>query len=179
MSTRPLAGYEYTRLADWSTPSYGITAFGIATPQGAVPTNGLATFNGVISGWADTFVADQADYALTSVAGTIRLDFDFGAGALSGQIHPELSSPRNSSPDYHFDLGPYAFSNTVYSAGSTTFSGQFDTATAGANSFDGQFTGPGAEELMGKWVLPFIWSDPGNGDDQVHSASGVFIGRKD
>jgi hypothetical protein len=172
-------GYRYTALADWSTPDWGITAFGIPTPQGAVPTMGAATFDGMIRGSSDTMLADQDPWSTTSVSGSITLAFDFAAGKLTGEIHPQMSAPHYDYQTwYSYDLGTYGFSNTIFSVGSTTFSGQFDSKSAGDNAFNGQFTGPHAEELMGQWRLPFLWSDPGAGDNQVHSAWGVFIGKK-
>jgi hypothetical protein len=72
-------------------------------------------------------------------------------------------------------LGPFAFSDTVYSTGSTSFSGRFDTDVAGLNSFSGLFTGPNAEELMGNFALPY--RSPV--DNQTYQAAGAFVGKKD
>lgn len=179
MATNQSAAYKYTRLADWSTADYGITAFGIPTAANAMPVTGSATFDGIISGWSDAFISDQAPYALSRMNGSIQLSFDFGAGSLSGEIHPEMWSPHNDNTSFYtYDLGTIAFSNTVYSSGSPSFSGEFATNAADGSSFSGQFTGPNAEELMGEWALPFVWSDSGEGDGQVHWGAGVFIGKR-
>jgi hypothetical protein len=44
----------------------------------------------------------------------------------------------------------------------------------GPNFFLGQFTGPNAQETIGAWALPFIYSD----DGQVHQAMGAWIAKK-
>jgi hypothetical protein len=71
-----------------------------------------------------------------------------------------------------FNLGTYAFENTVFSAGSTTYSGKFDTGAAGQNYFFGEFTGPNAEETIGAWAMPFNYS----GDH--HQAFGGWIAKQ-
>jgi len=72
-----------------------------------------------------------------------------------------------------YRLGTYTFKDTVYSRGSTTFSGRFDTpdfaGVASLSRFEGLFTGPGAAELMARWEAP---SPFGN-------MVGVLIGKKD
>ena len=125
------------------------------------PTTGSATYDGVIQGYSDTW--DNGPFPWPNpVRGTIALSFDFGAGSLSGTIHPILYVLDGSSPSSE-DLGETNFKDTVFSPGATHFSGTFDTNLAGPNSFSGQFTGPNAKELMGAWTLPFVWSrDDGN-----------------
>jgi hypothetical protein len=64
--------------------------------------------------------------------------------------------------------------NTVYGSGSTTFSGQLANAGFAQNgTFDGQFTGPIAQELMARWSAPFI--DPAT--SQQSTMFGVWVGR--
>ena len=53
-----------------------------------------------------------------------------------------------------YNLPMMHFTNTVYSTGSTTFSGKFDGTPSGANSFSGLFTGPAAQELIGNFTFP-------------------------
>jgi len=171
-------GYTYSRIGAFrqTNPSVdGLTAFGIQTPALGVPTNGTATFTGPIEGTTDA----QVTGGFASVSGTVQLAFDFGAGTLAGSMHPTVAW-SGAWDGGSQDLGTYAFKNTVFSPGSTTFAGQFDTTVGGNNSFDGRFTGPAANELIGKWTVPFIWSsDPGaGGDGLVHSATGVMIGKQ-
>ena len=78
-------------------------------------------------------------------------------------------------------LGTFNFKDTVFAAGSTSYSGKFDTQTAGDNFFLGQFTGPNAEETIGAWALPFVL-DVGSStvaaDGKAHQAFGAWIGKK-
>ena len=78
-------------------------------------------------------------------------------------------------------LGKFDFTNTVYSAGSATYSGKFNTSVSGQNYFLGQFTGPHAEETIGAWALPFIF-DKGSAtmtaDGKAHQAFGAWIAKK-
>ncbi len=103
------------------------------------------------------------------IEGTASLLFNFGAGQLSGHFDPVyfyLGGMGKSSP-----LGQYGFVNTVYSAGSTTFSGQLSNpSVTGVGSFDGMFTGPNAQELMSSWSAPY--HDPITNQDFRCSASG-------
>jgi hypothetical protein len=169
--------YEYSNLASWwvSTSDYRMTlqsgnvAFGTATPAGAVPVSGSATFGGLIAGKTNvTAPSGWGDIPNAPVAGNVSLTFDFGRGLLTGEIRPWVSC----------DCDPIglpsalAFKNTVFGSGSTTFSGQFDTSVAGANTFNGLFTGPAAEELIGQWAFPFIF----NG--KPAAASGAWIAKR-
>ena len=99
------------------------------------------------------------------IDGTIALNFNFGSGALSGNIDPTLGG--NSLPSL-------AFTNTVYSTGATTFSGQFGTALPGMNSFSGLFTGPSAQELIGNFAFPY--QSPGDASNQ--QAAGAFVAKR-
>ena len=93
------------------------------------------------------------------------LDFNFGAGTLSGHLDPILDGGS---------LGRYDFLNTVYGSGSTIFSGQLSKAgIAQFGTFDGQFTGPNAEELMARWSAPYI--DPVT--SQQSTMFGVWVGK--
>lgn len=163
------AAYTYSALGAWD---YQRIAFGSATPAGQVPVSGSASYEGIIAGDSDTW--DNGPFPSTNpVAGTIALSFDFGAGTLSGAIHPILYINDGSSPSSQ-DLGVLAFKDTVFSPGSTNFSGTFDTTVSGPNAFSGQFTGPNAEELIGTWALPFIWDR----DQQPHWAEGAMIAKR-
>jgi hypothetical protein len=127
-----------------------------------VPVTGSANYSGDIRGLTDSQLA---------VWGSIALSFDFGAGTLSGQMKPEYA------PEWdQIALGTYTFTNTVYSTGSTNFSGSFapPSGVSGASSFQGRFNGPGAAELMGSWNAPY--KDPVSGD--AGTMSGVFGGKK-
>jgi hypothetical protein len=166
--------------ASWDASAFGFTSFGIGTPASAVPISGTATYDGQMLGLVDVQSPDY--YHPLFTYGTVQLNFDFGAGTLAGNLHPSVVVFQEYDQPYSLvqDLGTYAFRDTVFSAGSTTFSGTLDTNLAGPNAFSGQFTGPHAEEMIGKWNLPFIWNGYGSipGDGQVHAAWGVMIGKR-
>ena len=85
---------------------------------------------------------------------------------MSGKISPNLHQG--------FNLGDLNFVNTVYSTGSSTFSGKFDTNASGVNSFSGLFTGPAAQELIGKFAFPYVSPI----DSKTYQADGAFVGAK-
>jgi len=168
--------YQYSSLAVWGKgvgaywDDASYTAFGVPTGSASMPVNGTATYQGFIQGNSDVLEMDYligAKVAAT-VHGSVALNFDFAAGTLGGSIHPTLSTFGGN-----IDLGSMSFVNTVYSTGSTTFSGNFQTQVSGTNSFSGLFTGPNAEELIGRWAFPFVYS----GDGATHSASGAWIAK--
>jgi hypothetical protein len=169
--------YSYSSLAYWGEgvgaywDDSRFTAFGVATPAGAVPVTGSASYNGVIAGDSDVLEQDfliGAQIAAT-VLGSVDLQFDFGMGSLTGSIHPQLNTFGGL-----IDLGTLTFTDTVYSSGSTSFSGRFATNISGPNSFSGLFTGPAAQELIGRWNFPFTYS----GDGATHNATGAWIAKQ-
>ncbi len=101
------------------------------------------------------------------ILGDIDLGFNFGAGTLSGSINPILDLGT------HYNLPSLQFTNTVYSTGSTTFSGKFDSTLSGANSFSGLFTGPAAQELIGNFTFPY--ASPA--DHHNYQAAGAFVAK--
>ena len=167
-------GYSYSELGSWGTlnlsaePPFGYVAFGTATPAGGVPITGSASYSGIAAGTADIMQADNlyGGYAPTALNGSVNLNFDFGAGKLSGSM-------SLSGFDGYLNLGPFNFVNTVYSAGSTSYSGKFDSAVSGTNFFLGRFTGPNAQETIGAWAVPFHYA----GDGQDHQAIGAWIAK--
>jgi len=164
------SGYSYSELAGWGSSAasrWGYVAFGAATPGGGVPVTGSASYNGTITGSADVMTADTfyGGYVTSPVTGTVNLTFDFGAGTLAGSMSAFMSGAS---------LGSFAFKDTVFAAGSTVYSGKFDTTVAGQNFFLGRFTGPHAEETIGAWALPFVFT----GDGQNHQAFGAWIAKR-
>lgn len=162
-------GYQYSGLIDWFVDgsSRGVESVGIATPAGSVPTTGSATFNGY--GLGSTSENTSSKLVSPFVQGPVTLSFDFAQGALSGNFKPFLD------PEWHdYELGTFTFRDTVYSMGSTTFSGKFDTNLAGVNTFSGLFTGPNGQELIGNFALPY--TSPIDG--LTYQAGGAFIAKK-
>ncbi|HKO17890.1 MAG TPA: transferrin-binding protein-like solute binding protein [Acidobacteriaceae bacterium] len=156
--------YSYTGLAtvqpSGGSPSF--FAYGIPTPQSEVPTVGSASYTAEFAGSGGGY----------SVGGLADLDFDFAAGTLTGSMKASANDTAGWGP---YDLGTYDLHNTVYSSGSSTFSGALSRDGAAAGSFNGMFAGPQAQELMGQWQLLF---QDFYAPDHTVNASGVFIGRR-
>jgi hypothetical protein len=143
-------------------------AFAMPTAAGAVPTTGSASYKAEIAGSAK---AQHGSEVLGfEVYGDAVLKFDFAAGKLSGSMAPQLNGPW----DVPGPLPTYNFINTVYSTGSTSFSGMFDIGGPTASSFQGRFTGPLAQELMAGWTAPFQ-----SFDNHWGVMEGVMIGKRE
>lgn len=165
---------SYSSLAHYSTYPEGATdpyisgsfAFGVPTAVGDVPTTGTANYDAKVFGRTLGIGYD--------ITGDARLTFDFGAGSLSGYMRPRLFSDWDGVDRA---LGQYDFTQTVYSSGSTTFAGRFVVPNGpnGTDStFQGQFTGPNAAELIAGWRAPYF--DPF--DNVWKSMGGVWLGKK-
>jgi hypothetical protein len=151
---------------NWSGAGFpfGAMAFGTPAQASAIPTTGSATYDAIVSG----FAADS----MWTVGGTATLQFNFGAGTLAGSFNPTLFNANNGSVS---SLGTYTFVNTVFGAGSTTFSGDLQRqGISGLGSFNGLFTGPAAQELMARWRAPYL-NPTTNGSSEIF---GVWIGRR-
>jgi hypothetical protein len=167
---RQYGGFQYSSLINWFSngTSRGVESVGIATPAGAVPVTGSATFNAIALG-STPETHNISQLVSPFVQGPITFNFDFAQGSLSGNFHAFLD------PEWHdYDLGTFNFRDTVYSNGSTTFSGKFDTNLTGVNSFSGLFTGPNAQELIGNFALPY--KSPIDG--LTYQSGGAFVGKK-
>ena len=153
----------YTSFALYASGnSQGVVAFGLPTPDAAMPVTGSATYNAFVAATADV------DYG---IRGSAALQFNFGAGTLSGRFDPVIYDLLAGNTP----LGHYDFVNTVYGTGSTTFSGKLSSPSVTAlGAFDGQFTGPAAQELMAHFTAPFI--DPYSATQK--QMFGVWVGAK-
>lgn len=173
----PHSGYSYSALATWArgdndfgfTEDLGVVAFGVPTPAGGVPVSGTASYTGLVSGLSDakTFDPVSSTWLLLPAGGTVGLNFDFASGSLSGQMALSINGGMNP-----ISVGNFNFAQTIFSPGSTNYSGKFDTSLAGFNFFNGSFTGPHAEETIGNWAVPFTL------DGQNHQAIGAWIAKK-
>ena len=136
--------YTSFALYETSDGAMGAVAFEIPTAASAMPTAGSASYNAFVAAQDENFIG---------IRGTAKLQFDFGAGTLAGHFDPVIY-------DYlagNTPLGHYDFANTVFGAGSTSFSGQLSNSkVTGLGSFEGQFTGPEAQELMARFSAPLI-----------------------
>ena len=157
--------YQYSGLLAWNDGNNsGANAVGIVTPAGGVPLTGTASYFGQIIGLTSEHHGQDFTFD-----GSIQLLFNFGVGSLSGGVTPHFY--QDFAPDA---LGTLSFRDTVYSTGSTTFSGKFDTSAVGMNSFSGRFTGPNAQELIGNFAFPYKSPIDGN----AYQADGAFVGAK-
>lgn len=169
--------YTYTSWGNWRSqlgataggiPIYGegYFAYGIPTAAGLVPTSGTGTYAADIHGQSSL----HPGYYVT---GPVSLSFDFGAGTLSGWMHPGINDDWGGIVE---DYGQYDFTQTVYSSGSGSYSGKFIVpgiaAGTASSGFEGYFTGPGASELLGRFVAPVL--DHG----QQGTIAGIWIGKK-
>lgn len=167
--------YTYTSFGSWDGKTgvasdgrlnwqEGDFAYGIPTGAGDVPLTGTASY------LADVHGSIGANYWIP-VTGTASLSFDFAGGSLSGSMHAGIFDHFDG---IEMDFGQYAFTQTVYSTGSTTFSGKFviPNLPNADSAFAGMFTGPGAAELMARFQAPFLL----NG--QQGTMSGVWVGKK-
>jgi hypothetical protein len=165
----PTINTQYSSLVSWTDGATysGFEAIGIATLAGAVPVTGSASYTGQL--WGST--SETHSNSEVTIMGGVELSFDFGLGSLSGRISPSVFNYA----DYDdYTLAPISLRETIYSSGSTTFSGKFDTDLAGVNFFNGRFTGPHAEELIGDFALPY--RSPIDG--QPYQADGAFVAGK-
>ena len=172
------SGFTYVDIGEWGVGDkpdarLGVFAFGTPTAAGDVPLSGTGNYSGRIAAQTDeAYVREPSgDLFPMVVSGTVTLSFDFAAGTLSGEIAPILSC-ENCFESY---LPNMPFTQTVYSAGSTSYSGKFDTPLAGPNGFNGVFAGPHAAETMAQFQAPYIdpyyWTD-------LHVRSGVWIAKQ-
>ena len=149
---------------DSTTLRIGTFAYGIPTAAGDIPLVGTASYQGEVSG-------HLADAYNTFLGGSVNLNFDFAAGTLGGDIDLYTYDFYYDS----FDIPRLTFSETLFAAGSQTFSGKFDQAgVSRGTSFQGQFTGPGAVELLSSFKGEVM--EPGT--DTWHPMGGVWIARK-
>jgi hypothetical protein len=163
-------GFQYSSLINWfwNGTSRGVEALGISTAPGAVPITGSASFNALALG-STPETHDLSQLVSPFVYGPMTFNFDFAKGSLSGNFNAFLD------PEWHdYELGTFTFRDTVYSSGSTTFSGEFDTTSVGVNSFSGLFTGTNAQELIGSFAFPY--KSPIDG--QTYQSAGAFVGKK-
>jgi hypothetical protein len=165
ISLTRLRGYQYSEIAN------SLIAFGSATPSGSVPAAGSGAYHGEVDGWTDILQPDLlvGGKVPVSANGSVDLLFNFAAGSLSGSMTLRADAYAGRT-----DLGTFTFKDTVFSVGNTTYSGAFDSPLAGQNFFRGEFTGPHAEETIGAWSVPFLYS----GDGQTHQAAGAFVAKK-
>lgn len=168
--------YTYSHFGSWTsngtssagvdTETYGWFVYGYETPAAAVPRTGVAKYTAEIRG--------NSPLDVWEIRGPVTLMFDFGAGTLSGEMHPVFDT--NGWYSYlDYDYGVYQFAETVYSVGSPKYSGKFskDGVLLSESWFDGSLTGPNAQEVIGRFAAPF------DRDGYKGVLTGIWIGKKD
>jgi hypothetical protein len=159
--------FTYTNFGEWDLGcpmgcNQGVFAYGVPTAASDMPVTGSASYDGVLKGLTDTALG---------VFGTVFLSLDFAAGTINGHMKPEVAFNGWDATS----LGTYTFRDTVYSRGSTSFSGAFNVPGSDAPSlFSGSFTGPNAAELMANWQAPYLRP----GTTEAGMMSGVWIAKK-
>lgn len=143
----------------------GLFAYGLETPASGIPSSGTATYE------ADLIAGSYGLYYYW-VEGDVVLRFDFGAGTLAGELSAYYSD--YDFPERDHDFGTYQFADTVFSPSSSAYSGSFSQngALVAGGFFDGNLTGPNAEEIIGRFALPFDYF--GN----QYSLTGIWVGRR-
>jgi hypothetical protein len=176
------AGYVYSEYASWYSRESGRSgwlAFGIPTPASGVPTTGSASYLGSVHGTADIMQTDllsRPSHYPAGVDGNVTLSFDFQRGTLGGGM--DLFLQGTVDP---IKISSFSFKDAVYSSGSTTYSGRFDTLLNGSNFFLGRFTGPNAQETIAAWAVPFVFNQGDSGipaDGQQHQAIGSWVAKQ-
>lgn len=154
-------GFWYSDATAQRPRREGNFAYGVLTAPGTMPTSGTATYAATVDGRTAT-----NDY----ISGNATFEFDFGSGSLAGSMRLDGTDGWD-----RITLGTFTFRDTVYSRGSTLFSGRLSVPTSTeTGSFAGQFTGPAGAELMGSFRTPAYhpffkrWED----------VAGIFVGKK-
>ncbi|WP_340588972.1 hypothetical protein [Erythrobacter alti] len=168
--------FTYTSFgSEYQSASFGehkrVLAYGIPTSANDVPITGTASYSGDIRGLTNGRLSPTGGVGPSlDVFGSVDLAFNFAAGTLSGEMRPRIAIGVNGTP-----LGTYAFRDTVYSTGSTSFSGSFAAPGSNAESFfRGRFTGPQGTELMANWQAPFVYPNT----TEIGTMAGVWIARR-
>lgn len=144
--TRYVAGGFWQRQVNGSATVDGrflAFAYGVATPDGALPRSGVASFDVKMLG-ARTFSTNI--YAL---AGTGILNVDFQTGAIAADGFYEETNSATGMRSAGYGWKAYA----LLSSTANSFAGTLRLDTAGAGELHGAMFGPGAEEVGGAFSI--------------------------
>lgn len=151
--------------SDLDSIAYGIFALVQPTKPGDVPTTGSARYSGDVVGHF------AGDAGATWLEGKSIFEFDFALARLSGSLDLNVVCMMGCL----YDPVTYTLTNTQFTQGATTFSGNL--ATAGAPSegtFSGLFAGPEAAEMAARFLMPFYHPE----QKQWVDAGGAIIGKR-
>lgn len=176
MYDAPIAGglaLQYVHASRWwaATPGAGVTtsvatnfAYGVETPNAALPRTGGATYGVRVSGVA----ADSDFFNFMQFEGSGSLNANFATGALTatGSVNYQdvVPVPRV------FRTGAFNLTATL-SSSANAFNGAIDLSGVGAyqGALAGRFYGPAAQEVG----AAFVASDGAGG-----GMSGVLVGKR-
>lgn len=151
----------------------GYIAFGVPTPNSAVPLTGTGSYTGIVRGEGQAGAGSTLP--LLAIEGTARLDFDFARAAFGGSMNLTAVNPTDNA---RFDLGAFPFSDGRLTSGAGfAHQGNFYGTINGNNNNQlfGFLMGPNAEELSAIFKTTFI--TPGTGFFGG-VAQGVILGKK-
>jgi len=168
---------RHTSFGWWEDPIYtpvpaiprsnntGYFAYGVPTDPAAMPATGSVRYRGEVSG------ATSASLGVWYVYGVADLTVDFASGQVSGN----LSLGVNPGGPGHRAFGDFPFAGARDAIDATRFSGRI-VVQGGVQDglFQGQFTGPQADELMVRWLLP----QAGSGNTGPDSLFGIWVGKR-
>lgn len=167
---------RYTSWGNWKTQDpvelgdtdvSGFFAYGIPTAAGDVPLSGSATYRANVIG--ETSVL-PGQFRQIAVSGSAELRFDFASGTLAGSMNASVC------PWDCVELGRYEFRDTRYARGATSFSGKFAVPNSTGDSFfEGNFTGPGAVELLARFQAPIFLPEL----KEWATMHGIWVGKRD
>lgn len=153
--------FDYTAWAFYQKTDLtaGWFAFGTPTSQTEVPVAGIASYTAEAHGYGGAYVDGRA-----------KLQFNFGAGILSGTLDLWDAEYDPGIMSY----GHFTMANTALGSGQNLgqFSGDLaDASNSRRGIFNGQLTGPNAKEVMARWTASYP-----NSENVMY---GILVGKKD
>jgi len=166
-------GWDYQSFGLWrgqdSDPNRNFTlasSVGWATPGNAVPTSGVARFEGRLIGLVKPSGANAPDWE-TYADVTLTASF--------ADRRVDLTSTALTFPQVGFLNDTYRLSGGLtYAPGQNRLSGEMTmTNSPMTGTATAQFYGPGAEEIGGAMVLTTVGPVGGNGPERLTAAFGA------
>jgi hypothetical protein len=144
----------------------GAFGFGVPTPSSGRPLTGVAAFMTNGQAWTSVPGVGYPFYVDTGTS----LSIDFARGSFSGSISTDVYYDWEAS----FSV-PIELKDVVTTGDGTTFSGALTVAGVPETGFiEGRFTGPNAEEMIARWLVPFV--NPLN--KQAAIMFGTLVGKR-
>ncbi|GAA5051820.1 hypothetical protein GCM10023208_12070 [Erythrobacter westpacificensis] len=164
-----LLAFEYRSLdrLTYFDVEQGYVAFGQLTPADAIPRTGQATYGALLYGQSDNTTMSNGRGGNYEVTGTGQFVVNFGAGTVGGSLSPWLYDPIAGTltqlGDYTLETGQITYDNSEFFPDPAFFGGIAgpNTPSGSGGYYQGQFTGPNAEELIARWFAQTV--DPVSG----------------